>query len=244
MNYERIYSEFIANRSGLNPSGYVERHHILPRCLGGKDGTANLIDLSAEDHFFAHLLLAKIHGGKLASALQLLVDTVGVRWSKRLCGRRAYGLGKRLATRLKGEAWTAEGNPLFNSQSFKWVNFRTGEKQSATLYDMHRRFGSSRASWTGVATGYRNSIGGWRLQGHSPDMAHSEKGRRFEFVNRDGRTFEGTQGEFAATHGLNLASASRIVRHESVTRCGWRLKGVSDRPHNYAKDGLPAHQTR
>lgn len=75
MDYERIYREFIADRrkreTGL--AGYRERHHIQPRCIGGDDDPANLIKLTAGDHFFAHLLLAKIYGGKLWYALNALV---------------------------------------------------------------------------------------------------------------------------------------------------------------------------
>lgn len=244
MDYSRIYSEFIADRKRLAPEGYFERHHIMPRSLGGSDERSNLIDLSPEDHFFAHLLLAKIHGGKMASALQLLADTAGRRWSLRFCSRRAYGLGKRIAARLKGEAWTAEGNPNFRPELVDWANYRTGENRRATIYEMHLTFGASRPSWTAVANGSRPSLRGWLLAHRLSAHRHSEKGKLFTFVNRDGREFSGTQGEFAKEHGLSLPAASRIIRHDSVTRCGWRRKGAMDRPHNFAKDGLPARLSR
>jgi len=57
------YNEFIQNI--LNTRGrfgcgdeYCERHHIIPRCLGGIDEEKNLIDLFAKEHFIAHRLLA------------------------------------------------------------------------------------------------------------------------------------------------------------------------------------------
>lgn len=37
---------------------YHERHHILPKCLGGNNDEENLIDLFAREHFEAHRLLA------------------------------------------------------------------------------------------------------------------------------------------------------------------------------------------
>lgn len=243
MDYARIYSEFIDNRKVIQPTGYVERHHIFPRCLGGDDSPENLVDLIPEDHFFAHLLLAKVHGGKLASALRLMADSVERRWKQRLCSRRAYGLGRRIATRQQSEAMQGELNPLFNAAPLDWVNMDSGETRSAVLYDMHREFGGCRAHWTSAATGARNTMKGWRLADRAVRI-RGHKGKRFEFINRDGRTFVGTQGEFAAAHGINLATASRVIRHDSVTRCGWRRKGVSDRPHNFAKDGLPARQNR
>lgn len=37
---------------------YHERHHIIPKCLGGSNDKSNLIDLFAREHFIAHRLLA------------------------------------------------------------------------------------------------------------------------------------------------------------------------------------------
>lgn len=244
MDYQRIYDEFIADR-WYNPvlSGYTERHHIIPRCLGGSDAVGNLIDLTPEDHYFAHLLLAKIHGGQLAAVLFLLVDNLERQWEERIRARPHFGAAKRMAARLQGEAWEGELNPLFNARAFDWINYRTNETRCATLHAMHKEFGASRPSWTSVANGSRPSLKGWRIKGSGRTVG-SEKGQKASFINRDGRTFRGTQGEFARVHGINLATASRVAKHDSVTRCGWRRKGVSDRPHNYAKDGLPAHQKR
>ena len=66
MNYQRIYDEFIADRRSKESSltGYTEKRHILPRSLGGDNSKSNLIKLTAQDHYFAHELLAKIYGGE------------------------------------------------------------------------------------------------------------------------------------------------------------------------------------
>lgn len=37
---------------------YHERHHIIPKCIGGTNDEENLIDLFAREHFVAHKLLA------------------------------------------------------------------------------------------------------------------------------------------------------------------------------------------
>jgi hypothetical protein len=57
------YDEFINNileTRGSFACGdeYHERHHIMPKCLGGTDDEENLIDLFAREHFEAHRLLA------------------------------------------------------------------------------------------------------------------------------------------------------------------------------------------
>jgi len=62
MNYEKIYLDLI-NRRKLNPLPnfvYSERHHILPRSLGGSNEPSNLIRLSIREHYIAHLLLTQM----------------------------------------------------------------------------------------------------------------------------------------------------------------------------------------
>jgi len=44
-------------KAAVNILGYVERHHILPRCLNGDDSSENLVFLTAKEHFIAHYLL-------------------------------------------------------------------------------------------------------------------------------------------------------------------------------------------
>lgn len=61
MDYRRIYDSLIYQRR-LNPAeGYTEKHHIIPRCMGGKDNEENLVVLSAKEHYLAHRLLCKIY---------------------------------------------------------------------------------------------------------------------------------------------------------------------------------------
>ena len=62
MNYYKIYKQFIDDRkTHKTQSSYYEIHHILPRALGGKDDIINLVKLTAREHYFAHMLLAKIY---------------------------------------------------------------------------------------------------------------------------------------------------------------------------------------
>lgn len=61
MNYKMHYDRLIEtrlNRAKVS-SEYYEKHHIIPRCLGGKDTEDNLVFLTAREHFIAHWLLFK-----------------------------------------------------------------------------------------------------------------------------------------------------------------------------------------
>lgn len=72
MNYKHIYNELIFKTKNRTLAGYSETHHIIPKCLGGSDDVENLVELSGREHFVAHLLLARIHGGTLWHAVNMM----------------------------------------------------------------------------------------------------------------------------------------------------------------------------
>lgn len=60
MTYQEFINNIINTRGRFNClNEYHERHHIIPKCMGGKDNEENLIDLYAKEHFIAHKLLAQ-----------------------------------------------------------------------------------------------------------------------------------------------------------------------------------------
>ena len=61
MEYEKIYFSIVRNRKINKFDGYTEKHHILPRSLGGSDENSNLVNLSAREHYICHLLLTKMY---------------------------------------------------------------------------------------------------------------------------------------------------------------------------------------
>ena len=63
MNYQKIYNQLIEKRKQytLNKKEcYCEKHHIIPKSLGGNNNADNLVNLLAREHYIAHLLLVKI----------------------------------------------------------------------------------------------------------------------------------------------------------------------------------------
>ena len=62
MDYQKHYEQLIAKHGSRDkPDGYSERHHILPKSMGGSDEASNLVYLSAKAHFVAHHLLWRWH---------------------------------------------------------------------------------------------------------------------------------------------------------------------------------------
>lgn len=62
--YQRWYDELM-DRAGRRtiPACYTERHHIVPKSLGGPDDLPNLVTLTYREHFIAHWLLTKFKTG-------------------------------------------------------------------------------------------------------------------------------------------------------------------------------------
>ena len=66
MDYKAIYYKIIEKakketENGNRHVGYYEKHHILPKSLGGTNDKENLVKLTAREHFICHWLLVKMY---------------------------------------------------------------------------------------------------------------------------------------------------------------------------------------
>jgi len=89
MNYFAIYKALIQKAQNTVKTGYVERHHIIPKSLGGTDVSDNLVFLTAREHFIAHRLLEKMYKGKMISAIWFMCCDDDIRRYKTTS--RTYG---------------------------------------------------------------------------------------------------------------------------------------------------------
>lgn len=62
--YTRIYYNIIERAKTRAVVDYTEKHHIIPRSLGGDNSQDNLVRLTAREHFVCHLLLTRITQGQ------------------------------------------------------------------------------------------------------------------------------------------------------------------------------------
>lgn len=114
MNYKKIYDQLINRAKNRKTKGYSEKHHIIPRCVGGDNSEENLVRLTPEEHYVAHQLLIKIypkHSGLIWAALQMTGHPNGKRSSNKLYGwlKRKYSLECKKRTGRKngsyGKMW-------------------------------------------------------------------------------------------------------------------------------------------
>ncbi len=85
--YDKIIDNSIKeNRRKLNKINenyvYYENHHIIPRCIGGKDDEDNLVLLTAKEHYICHKLLTFIyHDHKIYHAFHFMTNTRSLNFS-------------------------------------------------------------------------------------------------------------------------------------------------------------------
>ena len=96
---------------------YTEKHHIIPKCLGGSNKKENLVCLTAREHFICHLLLPRmVDDGKFKAKM----------WYAAWClmamsgssGNRVFKYGSRSFATIR------------EHRSKHVVNMRTGRKHT------------------------------------------------------------------------------------------------------------------
>lgn len=93
MDYKKHYDLLIERAKARQLIGYVERHHIVPRCMGGSNSKSNLVKLTAEEHYVAHQLLVKMYPENDSLAYAVYKMTITSKVMKR--NNKSYGWVKR-----------------------------------------------------------------------------------------------------------------------------------------------------
>jgi hypothetical protein len=250
MNYEKIYKQFIADRRNKEPEaffnrsyrgrvGYAQRnnlskiyhqHHIIPVAEGGSDNAKNIIALTHDDHFFAHLCLAHIYPAQWAAVRLMAVVKVDRKTKKNLFSqRRIVGIAFRKYAKISSDRqigiprpdFAGKNNPRFDRRVHLFENIKTGEIKEALQSEMKSEFGG--ATWTMLVSKSIKQTMGWKLAGEEVDIC--PKGKVFTVRNSTGKTFTGTQSELGKLTGVGSGNIYNICRGTSATG-GWLCDGV------------------
>lgn len=138
------YQEFIQNildTRGRFSCGdeYHERHHIIPKCLGGTNDKDNLIDLYAKEHYEAHRLLSDENVGNtsLQYAFFMMSTCVSQNKGRYQCTAEEYELAKKRVTEcefseetLKKMSDAKKGKSLSEEHRKHMSEAQTGRKHS------------------------------------------------------------------------------------------------------------------
>lgn len=133
MDYQKIYNKLVSRGQNRILEGYREKHHIVPKCLGGTDEATNLVDLTPEEHYLCHLLLVKIYPNnvRLVKAAMFMVssnDNV-----KR--NNKAYGwLKRQYSEYMKGANNPSKLNGVWNKGITGYKNKVNFSEDSIKLF--------------------------------------------------------------------------------------------------------------
>jgi len=112
MNYSKIYKNIIERAQTRQNDCYVEKHHIIPKCLGGSNEKENLVELTAREHFICHWLLAKHHNTKqLWNAFSMMC--IGAKKHHRNISSRTF----EILRKARSLANTGKNNPMYGKPS-------------------------------------------------------------------------------------------------------------------------------
>ena len=130
MNYKKNYYDYIEYLKNLGKRNleYSEKHHIIPRCLGGTNDKDNLIELTAREHFLAHYLLMKIYPDnyKLADAFRMM-GVINKKEQKRYFNSRLYeSQKKKFAEARSKKVICLETGEIYPSASYVEKNIVNG----------------------------------------------------------------------------------------------------------------------
>lgn len=166
MNYEEHYNRLISRAKDRKLDGYVEKHHIIPKCMGGNNKRENIVKLTAEEHYVAHQLLAKIYPENRGLKYAVFCLTIKKNTDCQIRNNKAYGWVKREFSKAvsethkgnsynKGKKWTDEQKENFKGKSpgstgKTWTDSEETKKRKSEaqkkLVNNSGRFGN-RDSW-------------------------------------------------------------------------------------------------
>jgi hypothetical protein len=114
--YTRIYYEIVerAKIRELGTNVYKEKHHVIPRSIGGDNSKQNIVALTAREHFICHWLLVKMTYGKekrsMSHALRMMLAVNPARHPGRyIPNSKKYELIKKIANEAsKGRPCSTE----------------------------------------------------------------------------------------------------------------------------------------
>ena len=151
--YTHWYYNIISTAQSRQIEGYVERHHIIPKSLGGSNEKENLVPLTAREHFICHWLLTKMVDNtnnrmRMLNAFwsmarknqcQLRYEISGRKYEilkKAITEARShFNIGNKFA---KGYVRTADHNrKIVESRSWYTRSENTNRKQSETMKEKY-----------------------------------------------------------------------------------------------------------
>lgn len=145
MNYARIYENIVERARTRTLTGYTEKHHVIPKCMGGSNDASNLVRLTPEEHFLCHQLLVKMHVGsehysKLIFATKMMTVPSNKNQQRDCSKLKMFGWIRREFAKAVSETKLGKPGHMLGKKS-PWTSERNRKTKGETriLTDEHRK---------------------------------------------------------------------------------------------------------
>jgi len=132
--YTRWYYDIVDRAKERSLSTYTEKHHIIPKSLGGNNSVENLVELTAREHFICHWLLTKMvdnkkHKYQMWNAFSCMLYRKNHSQERYRVSSRVFENIKSAGAKIKSEKFSGVNNPMYGKRGD--LNPLYGKKKSA-----------------------------------------------------------------------------------------------------------------
>lgn len=185
--YTKWYNNIISNamsRISIDTT-YHEIHHIIPKSCGGTNSNANLVKLTAREHFICHLLLTRMlenpYKSKMRFAIWMLTNGKNSFQQRYKCNSRIYNIVKKEYALATSELH--KGKILSQETKNKISESHKGKKLSEEHKQKINPAGRilSQETKDKISQGQKGRVGGMSGKSHSQEtknkISESNKGK-------------------------------------------------------------------
>lgn len=140
MNYEKIYHQLIDRSKNRVLESYTEKHHIIPKCIGGNDDASNIAILTPREHFLAHWLLHEMYpkNFKLKFAFVMMTNVSNKLQSRYIPSSRVYEYAKKCMIELNKDVGKLKIGKKYPKLSESKRGYKFSEESKKRMSDSQK----------------------------------------------------------------------------------------------------------
>jgi hypothetical protein len=177
MDYQKIYNNIIQNAQKLNRKKgkgiLFEKHHILPKSLGGSNSKHNLVLLTPKEHYISHRLLVEIYKetpyeNKMYYAMWCMINGLG--------NQKRYAVSSRIYNNFRIHMHKLQSKERYDNR--KQIEQYSLEGEYLNVFDSAKSAASylkiNRSSIENCARGESKTAGGFNWKYSNTDKQVSK----------------------------------------------------------------------
>lgn len=115
--YQKIISKAVSQKRNRKDGNYYEKHHIIPRCIGGTNNSDNLVLLTPKEHFICHKILCEIYPNNI----KIFYGYFSMAMMKKDIHKKFFNISSREYDYLRKEHIKnikGSGNPMYGKEGY------------------------------------------------------------------------------------------------------------------------------